>query len=201
MEDRVKAAIGGKISFICDGYRVVWEEEDGCDEEFGPEFWVECENGFSGRSWDVRPAQEKSIQEFKQKVMEEGIEVDGERFFLDPNHPIYDSYSDLVLISEEEFAGLSANIETIRGMVKKYIDYKERLHRETHQDSICISNLIYNRDLRPMIQKLNKLFCLNKQTFKDSMEHYFDRSLTNRIVNEMKNKVEWSEVEKEALGF
>ena len=50
-----------------------------------------------------------TIQEFKQKVMEE-IEVDGERFFLDPKTYFY---SDLVLISEEEFAGLSANIETV----------------------------------------------------------------------------------------
>ena len=133
--------------------------------------------------------------------MEEGIDVDGEKFYLNPSNPIYDSFSGLVLISEEEFTQLSKNTETIRGMVKKYIEYKEKIHFENYRDNICISNLIYNRDLRPMIERLQNLFCLNKDTFKDSMEHYFNIPFSKRIINEMKDKMDWSEVEKEELGF
>ena len=66
---------------IINGYEVIWTEADGCDE-YGTKYWVECKNGFSGRSWDVRPATIKAIRGYFKKILENGIEYNLERYFI-----------------------------------------------------------------------------------------------------------------------
>ena len=61
---RIKHKILKKIHKIIDGYTVVFSESDGCDE-YGYLYWVDCKNGFSGRCYDVSPAQTLAINRFK----------------------------------------------------------------------------------------------------------------------------------------
>jgi hypothetical protein len=41
-----------RIKRINKDYEIIEREADGCDED-GIKYWVDCKNGFGGRSWDV----------------------------------------------------------------------------------------------------------------------------------------------------
>lgn len=69
------------MSQIINGYIVVWTEADGCDE-YGTKYWVECKNGFSGRSWDVRPATITAIRGYFKNILENGIEYNRVRYYI-----------------------------------------------------------------------------------------------------------------------
>ena len=70
----VVKAIQERIARIKSGYEVQSRELDGCDE-CGEKYWVECQNGFSGRSWDIDPAIEDDIKCFFKRIKEKGIKV------------------------------------------------------------------------------------------------------------------------------
>ena len=78
---RIKRKIVRKMVQIINGYIVVWSEADGCDE-YGTKYWVECKNGFSGRSWDVRPATIKAIRSYFKEILENGIEYNNNRYYI-----------------------------------------------------------------------------------------------------------------------
>lgn len=78
---RIKRKITRKMSQIINGYIVVWTEADGCDE-YGIKYWVECKNGFSGRSWDVRPATIKAMRGYFKDILENGIEYNRVRYYI-----------------------------------------------------------------------------------------------------------------------
>ena len=78
---RIKRKIVREMKKIINGYEVIWTEADGCDE-YGTKYWVECKNGFSGRSWDVRPATIKAIRGYFKDILENGIEYNLERYYI-----------------------------------------------------------------------------------------------------------------------
>jgi len=80
---RIKRKIIKEIRDISRGFEVVWEEQDGCDND-GPMFWVECRNRFSGRSWDIGTNLRYKILEYLQRIAKEGIEYNHNLYFLDP---------------------------------------------------------------------------------------------------------------------
>lgn len=79
---RIKRKILKKIQGIIDGYTVVHSEEDGCDK-YGSLYWVDCQNGFWGRSYDIGPAQTLSINKFKKNIVENGILYADNMYFVD----------------------------------------------------------------------------------------------------------------------
>ena len=79
---RIKHKILKKIHKIIDGYTVVFSESDGCDE-YGYLYWVDCKNGFSGRCYDVSPAQTLAINRFKKNIVENGIIYGGNTYYVD----------------------------------------------------------------------------------------------------------------------
>ena len=81
---RIKRKLVKEVKNIFRGFEVVWEEADGCDE-YGSMYWVECRNGFSGRSLDVTPKLISKITEYLKKVASQGIEYNKIHYFLDPN--------------------------------------------------------------------------------------------------------------------
>lgn len=81
---RIKRKIFRQFEYIIDGYNVVHEEPDGCDE-YGVKYWVECKNGYSCRSWDINYAIIKSIRKYIKTILNEGVKYNGIIYHLDNN--------------------------------------------------------------------------------------------------------------------
>ncbi len=56
------------IQEIIDGYKIIHQEEDGCDE-YGFLYWVECENGFNMREHDIETYMKKDILNYLQNCV------------------------------------------------------------------------------------------------------------------------------------
>lgn len=78
---RIKRKIVREMRKIINGYKVVWTEVDGCDE-YGTKYLVECKNGYSGYSWDVRPAIINSLKGYFKKILENGIEYNNKQYYI-----------------------------------------------------------------------------------------------------------------------
>ena len=103
---RIKRKIVRKIGKIINGYTVVWTEADGCDE-YGIKYWVDCKNGFSGRSWDIRPATIKAIRSYFKDILENGIEYNTERYYIkdDIFNQIFDgSFASKLFRNSEDYS-------------------------------------------------------------------------------------------------
>lgn len=114
---RIKRKLVKEVKNIFRGFEVVWEEMDGCDE-YGSMYWVECRNGFSGRSWDVSPRLIDKLDEYLKNVANEGIKYNKIQYFLDPDIYFVNfvKYSKFIkpnfkikLITKEEHAKLKSD--------------------------------------------------------------------------------------------
>ena len=87
---RIKRKIFRQFKYIIDGYTVIFEETDGCDE-YGVKYWVECKNGYSCRSWDINQAIINSIKKYIKSILNDGIKYNGIIYHLDE-----DIYSQII---------------------------------------------------------------------------------------------------------
>ena len=144
---RIKRKLLKEIKNICRGFEVVWEEMDGCDSD-GPMYWVNCRNGISSRSWEIRPRLINKIIEYLQKVASEGIIYNKIQYFLDPN--IYFVNFEkcgkftkpnfkIKIITKEEHTKLSPLLkhmpiicERIENNLKRLNEQRHRKHFEAH---------------------------------------------------------------------
>ena len=132
---RIKRKIVRSFDRIKKGYEIVYEEADGCDEH-GYKYWVECRNGFSGRSWDINPAIVKSFKLYIKDILENGIEYNRKMYYLDDNlfmqifpedllkrYHIYTFKKNIEfsikLISEDEFIKVKNNIKNINTIIER----------------------------------------------------------------------------------
>ena len=115
-------------------FEVVWEEADGCDEG-GEKYWVECEGGWSGRSWDLDQAKHRQMVKQKQKMFLDGIKIGGKVYYLDPvmyRQNWYDPSSiEVKLISEEQHAAYIASVEKLSNVHNKIIDRSMAMERKS----------------------------------------------------------------------
>jgi hypothetical protein len=148
---RIKRKIIRKINYIIDGYTITFEEPDGCDE-YGTKYWVECKNGFSGRSWDLEPVIESALRLYLKQILEEGIIYNNITYYLkdDIFAQITENWSskmyyskckvdfNITLISDEEFKLVKENIanildfvESTKEKIKNYDDSNKTQALET----------------------------------------------------------------------
>lgn len=112
-EEIILKLIQKKVNYVIDGYDVIWQEADGCDED-GFKYWVECKNGFSARSWDISEAMYKSLNYLSNYIyrygirfsmIEDGIKGPKRTYFIKDislNIKIL-KLSDIVVIDDEEY--------------------------------------------------------------------------------------------------
>lgn len=65
-------------------YAVIDSEADGCDQ-YGIKYWVECDNGWSGRSWNLREAINKSVDSLFKDIENNGFQYKGTTYYYNKN--------------------------------------------------------------------------------------------------------------------
>jgi len=76
----IKRKIDRRIKDIKHQYKVVWSEQDGCDED-GFKYWVECVNGYSGRSWDAHYQMTSEMRDYISYIINNGIYIKGKKYY------------------------------------------------------------------------------------------------------------------------
>ena len=92
--------INSKLRRIANGYQIIHQEADGCDE-YGYKYWVECKNDWSGRSWDISEALFYSQKTYLNQLVLEGLSFGGEKYYFHPDIVFGDTLK-YILISPEE---------------------------------------------------------------------------------------------------
>ena len=92
--------INSKLRRIANGYEIIHQEADGCDE-YGIKYWVECKNDWSGRSWDISEALFYSQKTYLNQLVLEGLSFGGEKYYFHPDIVFGDTLK-YKLISPEE---------------------------------------------------------------------------------------------------
>ena len=161
----VVKAITERIARIKSGYEVQSRESDGFDE-YGEKCWVECQNGFSGRSWDIDPAIEDDIKCFFKKIREKGIRVNGVMYYLDPRekNQLSESNFDIVFVEKSQFEELSKHMRVIKLMMKKYFEFLEQECKEKYKDA-SLDIQCYRLSLRMNSRKR----CLGQVVFPENL--------------------------------
>ena len=68
------------IKQINKNYTVIHSEADWCDD-FGLKYWVECNNGWSGRSWNLRAVINKSVDSLYKDIENNGFQYKGTTYY------------------------------------------------------------------------------------------------------------------------
>ena len=191
-------AIQEKITRLEEGFEVKSRELDGCDE-YGQKYWVECKNGFSGRSWDVDPAKNDDIKSFFKRIKEKGIRVKGETYYLDPEIPLKKSNIEVVLIDKSRFIELSKNMRIVKQMVRKYFDFLEdeckEEFKEASLDTRCYRfNLLYE-----FKRKLSWASCVSRESFIRGIHEHLTRIEFQKVKNDFKKRMVWTEEERKTF--
>ena len=196
--EMVSRAIKERISTLKDGYKIESKEADGCDE-YGEKYWVECRNGFSGRSWDVNPAMTDDIKSFFKRIKEKGIKVHGKTYFLDPEVPLQESNLEVVLVDKSKFMELSKNMRIVKLMLKKYLDFLDVECKEEYKDaSLDIRCYRYNL-LDEFKRKLLWASCVSRESFIRGIHEDLTRSEFQKVKKDFKKNMTWTEEEKKTM--
>ena len=81
LERRLKRKILRQLERIKEDWKIIYSELDGCDE-YGSLYWATCANDWIGRSWEVSDKYYSAINIYKKKLVGEGIEYNGVRYFM-----------------------------------------------------------------------------------------------------------------------
>jgi hypothetical protein len=65
-------------------YTVIDSEADGCDQ-YGIKYWIECHNGWSGRSWNLREVINKSVDSLFKNIENNGFQYKGTTYYYTKN--------------------------------------------------------------------------------------------------------------------
>jgi hypothetical protein len=184
-----------EIEKIKDGYFVIELEEDGCDE-LGIKRWATCRNRETMREWNIESAMNYSIMKYKKKVMEEGIMMEGNIYYINPSSDIYTN--NITFISKIEY---NSNIETfnkIKSIMEKYIQYIEDKYKSTRSDRFSFSK--YSKHLR-IINNLNIVILVNFDTVLYSAKYIMDKYQYSKFIDNIKYKIKWTEAELSYIPF
>ena len=196
----VVKAIQERIARIKSGYEVQSRELDGCDE-CGEKYWVECQNGFSGRSWDIDPAIEDDIKCFFKKIREKGIRVNGVMYYLDPRekNQLSESNLDIVFVEKSQFEELSKNMRVIKLMMKKYFEFLDQECKEKFKDASLDIQCYRLNLLDEFKKKLSWASCVSRETFIRGIYENITYEEFQRVKKDFKMKMNWNKDEKEAF--
>ena len=119
---KIKQKIGNNLKKIEDGYRIVWQEQDGCDQ-YGLKYWVDCDNGFSGRSWEIQSSLSKDIRRYLINIIENGIYYKGHIYYIEyTQFPNITVYNKLKFINKQQYKKQNQSKE-IRSVLTKLLDF------------------------------------------------------------------------------
>ena len=119
---KIKQKITNNLKKIEDGYRIVWKEQDGCDE-YGLKYWVDCENGFSGRSWEIQSSLSKDIRRYLINIIENGIYYKSHIYYIEyTQFPNITVYNKLKFINKQQYKKQNQSKE-IRSVLTKLLEF------------------------------------------------------------------------------
>ena len=190
---RIKRKLVKEVKNIFRGFEVVWEEMDGCDSD-GPMYWVECRNGFSGRSWDVTPRLINKLDEYLKSVASQGIEYNKIQYLLEPDIYFvrFEKFGEFTkpnfkikIITEEEHTALSPllkyapiiyeRIESNMKLLEQEEKRKNNKHVEAHSYEYR-----YSRGPLDILRDIEKGFkyCLtnNEELFEISFKRVLQKN-------------------------
>lgn len=115
--------INSKLRRIANGYEIIYQYADGCDE-YGTKYWVECKNEWSGRSWDVDQALFYSQKIYLNKLVLEGLSFGGEKYYFHPDIVFNDELQYKLITPKEHKIYLEVynKLENIRDRICKNYD-------------------------------------------------------------------------------
>jgi hypothetical protein len=188
------------ISRLEDGFEIESRELDGCDE-YGEKYWVECTNGFSGRSWDIDSAMKDDIRYFFKRIKENGIKVQGKTYYLDPDVPLQESNLEVVLIEKSKFMELSKNMRIMNLMLKKYFEFLEDECTEKYKDSSLDTRCYRYELLSEFKKKLSWTSCVSKESFIRGIHEHLTEVEFQKVKRDYKKNMVWNEEEKVAFNL
>lgn len=200
IEETIKEEISRRIDEIKKGYKVCWSEADGCDE-YGQKFWVECENGFSGRSWDVGPMERLDINQFLKNIIEEGIEFKGKIYYFNPTKRFEQYNIEVYLIDESSFKEMTKYKKVIKNMVSKYYTFLDNELKEKCKDLGLDFRCYEFNKLKEFKTKISNVVCLCKESFVLGLNFHLNSIEIQRLMNDFRGNMEWDDEEKIALGL
>ena len=196
----VVQAIQDRISRLKKGFEIESRELDGCDE-YGEKHWVECRNGFSGRSWDIEPTMKDDIKYFFKRIKEKGIKVKGNTYYLDPEVPLQESNLDVVLIDKSKFMELSKNMRIVKLMLKKYFDFLEDECKEKFKDASLDVRCYRFNLLGEFKQKLSWTSCVSRESFIRGIHEHLTATEFQKVKRDYKKNMVWNEEEIRAFNL
>ena len=107
--------INSELQEIAKGYRITYREEDGYDS-YGIKYWVECKNGWSGRSWDVVQALFYSQKTYLNQLVLKGLSFGGDIYYFHPDIVFEDKLHYTLITPQEHkmYLEISTKLENIR---------------------------------------------------------------------------------------
>ena len=188
--------IKNKIRRINNGYIVISSYADGCDE-YGVKYWVDCRNGWSGRSWDVTESCYYSIVSYLNDISIHGIHFGGVDYYIHPDIVFSGKYKYNTISSEEynNFRCVREKLEVIKNnIIKGYGNY--------------IKDKSYYSHIGPWYNGLeSKILCSSIDNFKKSLIVLVSHKYTNQVsldsLEDYKSKImqiiKWGNLSKEEL--
>lgn len=167
--------IKNKIKYHDKGYRVIWQEADGCDE-YGMKYWVECINRWSGRDWEIREAKNKSCNKLLIDILSEGIFVKNRRYFIDPKiiyHLSGIKAKDLKLITFEEHLFYKNNYELYKKIFLESLEIINSNLPYYNKKTYKNESLFTLDNLRSLIDS----YTSNKTDIKKIQEHLYQNNI------------------------
>lgn len=170
---KVKRIYDMMLSQFKDGYEIVFEEADDCDEH-DILYWITCKNGCYGRSYDLNSMIERGRTTFDKRIAEDGLFDGNTTYYIDPD--IYYFNGEIEVISNEVYSRMML----IRGKLQEILDkYNKFLCNEfSMQDH---TNKWFTNSV-----KLEKLLVKNNQSILSSgrlMMSCIKRGFTNEENN------------------
>ena len=98
------------------GYKIIDKYADDCDE-YGPLYWIECRNGWSGRDYDLPDVICNSVRIELINIVDNGLRINGKLHFIDPRAIFSNKY--LMEISEEQYLDNIKSKESLTELKQK----------------------------------------------------------------------------------
>ena len=190
--------IQNKIRRINNGYIVVSSYADGCDE-YGFKYWVDCKNGWTGRSWDVTESCYYSIASYLNDISINGLKFGGSHYYIHPDIVFNGQYQYNTINSEEynNFEYIREKLEVIRNkIIKGYNNYMKDKSYWSHYG--------------PWYNGLEgKILCSSIDNFKKSLivlvSHKYTTQVSLDSLNDHNSKImqiiKWGKPSKEELNL
>ena len=201
IERKIAKKVRHKIKKINNGYNIIYNYDDGCDE-YGFITHYVCENGFEGESWEVKESLERNIKKLLLNLINNGIIFNKKKYFVHPNIYFNDYYDNnfLNLISKDEHNKLLEIKDSISKIIAKIKD-KLDLHEQDINKYKSFGIRLYNYKIISYAKRmLDYAPLFNKEDFLKFIKISNEYSKSKNIVVDIINSTSFVE-ERKLLGI